>query len=264
MRLVEGDHRVPDARPEPRAQPRLGQLLHRRQPRHPRVAGLRPQGRRDRPHDARAGCRERVERAGRGVHGREQRRHAQAVRPHDHLRQGGGCGRQARAAGRRAAQGPEVVAARGQAARPPRHRREDQRLDRLRDGPEAPRDAQRRDRRLPGVRRQGEERERGRGDEATGSEEGRARRRFRGRRRCRHLVAGEDRARGAADRVGLRTERQGIVRRVREGARGRARRARTRSSATRWGMRRPRSPRRRASSRRCTPTRTRTTRRWSR
>jgi sulfur oxidation c-type cytochrome SoxA len=35
-------HRVPDARPEPPAQPGLGQLLHRRQPRHPRFARVRP------------------------------------------------------------------------------------------------------------------------------------------------------------------------------------------------------------------------------
>ena len=32
---------------EPRAQSRLGQFLDRRQPRHPRFAGLRAQGRRD-------------------------------------------------------------------------------------------------------------------------------------------------------------------------------------------------------------------------
>ena len=48
-------HRIPDARPEPRAQARLGQLLHRRQPRHPRVARIRAQGRRGRAHDAGAG-----------------------------------------------------------------------------------------------------------------------------------------------------------------------------------------------------------------
>ena len=52
MRLVEGHDRIPDARPEPRAQPRLGQLLDRRQPRHPRVARLRPQGRRRGAHHA--------------------------------------------------------------------------------------------------------------------------------------------------------------------------------------------------------------------
>jgi CO/xanthine dehydrogenase Mo-binding subunit len=41
-------HRIPHTRAEPGAQPRLGQLLHRRQPRHPRVARLRAQGRRRR------------------------------------------------------------------------------------------------------------------------------------------------------------------------------------------------------------------------
>ena len=43
-----GHDRVPDARPEPRPQAGLGQLLDRRQPRHPRVARIRPQGRRRR------------------------------------------------------------------------------------------------------------------------------------------------------------------------------------------------------------------------
>ena len=50
---------------EPRAQSRLGQFLHRRQPRHPRVARVRAQGRRGGAHDARAGGGRRVEGAGR-------------------------------------------------------------------------------------------------------------------------------------------------------------------------------------------------------
>ena len=52
LRLGEGHDRISDARPEPRAQPRLGQLLDRRQPRHPRVARVCPQGRRRRARDA--------------------------------------------------------------------------------------------------------------------------------------------------------------------------------------------------------------------
>ena len=61
LRLGEGHDRVSDAGREPRAQSRLGQLLDRRQPRHPRFAGVRAQGRRDGPRDARAGGRGRVE-----------------------------------------------------------------------------------------------------------------------------------------------------------------------------------------------------------
>ncbi len=45
-----------------------------------------------------------------------------------------------------------------------------------------------------------------------GREEGRARRRQRGRRRRRHLVAREERARRAADRMGRRPEREGVER----------------------------------------------------
>ena len=86
----------PDARPERRAQARLGRLLHRRQPRHPRVARVRAQGRRRGAHDAGPGRGRRVEGARRRVQRRQQRHHAQALGPHDDLRQGRGGGRQAR------------------------------------------------------------------------------------------------------------------------------------------------------------------------
>ena len=46
--LVEGHLRISDARPERRAQARLAVVLDRRQPRHPRVARIRPPGRRRR------------------------------------------------------------------------------------------------------------------------------------------------------------------------------------------------------------------------
>ena len=55
-------------------------------------------------------------------------------------------------------------------------------------------------------------------------EEGRARRRLGGRGRRRHLVAREDGARRAADRVGLRPQRDGVERGVRRRAEGGPRR----------------------------------------
>ena len=89
----------PDARPERRAQARLGRLRHRRQPRHPPVARICAQGRRHRARDADPGRRQRVEGAGRpsAAAANSVITHT-AVRPHHHLRQGRRCGRQARAA----------------------------------------------------------------------------------------------------------------------------------------------------------------------
>ena len=62
------------------------------------------------------------------------------------------------------------------------------------------------------------------GAEAQRREKGRARRRFGGRRGGRHVVACEDRARRAANRVGLRPECERIECQLRAGAEGRARR----------------------------------------
>ena len=98
--------------------------------------------------------------------------------------------------------------------------------------------AQCRDQGLPGVRRQGEERRRSGRAEAPGRQEGRARRRLRGRGRRRHLVAREDarstRCRSNGTTARTRTASSASVRR---GAEGRARRARMRSSATRSATR---------------------------
>ena len=115
-------HRVPDPRPEPRAQPRLGQLLDRRQPRHPRLARLRPQGRRRRAHDAGAGRGQRLEGAGRRMHGRQGRHHAMP-RPAARRRYGkvAAAAAQADAARRCAAEGPEGLEDRRQAAAAARH-----------------------------------------------------------------------------------------------------------------------------------------------
>ena len=97
VRLVEGHDRISDARRERRAQARLGRVLDRRQPRHPRVAEVCARRRRCRPHDADPGGGERVEGAGVGMHGVEQHDHAH-VRQDDHLRQGRRSRRQARSA----------------------------------------------------------------------------------------------------------------------------------------------------------------------
>ncbi len=212
MRLGQGLDRVPDARPEPRPQPDLGQLLDRRQPRRARVARLRAQGRRDRARDAGAGGGRRLEGAGRRMHGREGRDHAQAERPHDDLRQGLRSGGEADAADRRGPEGSEGLEDRRPARRPPRHRGEGRRLAGLRHGPEAARHAERRDQGVPGVRRQGQALRRRRDREPPRCQEGGAGRRLRRRGGRRHLVAREDGARCAADRVGLRPERSGLER----------------------------------------------------
>ena len=86
----------------------------------------------------------------------------------------------------------------------------------LRHRHQAARHAQRRDQGLPGLRRQGQELRRRQGHGHAGREEGRAGRRYRGRGGRRHLVAGQDRARRAADRLGRGRERQGLERVDRE------------------------------------------------
>ena len=87
------------ARAEPRAQARLGRDGHRRQPRHPHLAGLCAARRRRRAHDADAGGRRSMEGAGRRAHGGERRDHARGLETHDDLRQGRRRGREAHAAG---------------------------------------------------------------------------------------------------------------------------------------------------------------------
>ena len=84
---------------------------------------IRPQGRRDGADDAGSGGRQCLERAGVGVQRCEQRDHPQGVEPHGDLRQGGGSRRQARSAQRRAAEGPEGLEDRRQAAQAARHAR---------------------------------------------------------------------------------------------------------------------------------------------
>ena len=157
MRLVEGHHRISDARPERRPQARLGRFLDRRQPRHPHLAGLCAQGRRDRAHDADPGRGQRMEGAGCRMHRRQQRHHAYAVGQDHDLRQGRRSRRQTDAAGRRQAEGPEGLEDRRQGLEAARHRRQDHRHDDLRHRRQAAGHAQRRDQGLPGHRRQAEE-----------------------------------------------------------------------------------------------------------
>ena len=88
----------PTPGPKRRTQARLGRFLDRRQPRHPHLPGIRPQGRRHRAHDAGPGRGQRMEGAGLGMHRRQQRHHPYAVGQDHDLRQGGGSRRQARAA----------------------------------------------------------------------------------------------------------------------------------------------------------------------
>ena len=122
MRLVEGRHRISDAGSKCRTQARLGRFLDRRQPRHPHQPGICPQGRRHRARDADPGRRQRVEGAGLGMHRRQQRHHPHAVGQDHDLRQGGGSRRQARAAGRRQAEGSQGLEDRRQGRQAARYR----------------------------------------------------------------------------------------------------------------------------------------------
>ena len=99
--------RISDAGSKRRTQARLGRFLDRRQPRHPHQPGICPQGRRHRARDAGPGRRQRMEGAGLGMHRRQQRHHPHAVGQDHDLRQGGGSRREARAAGRRQAEGSQ-------------------------------------------------------------------------------------------------------------------------------------------------------------
>jgi hypothetical protein len=263
MQLGESHHRIPDTGAEPCAQPRLGQLLHRRQPRHPRVARLCAQRRRHRPRDAGASRGGRMEGAGGRMHGGQQRDHPHAIGPQDHLRQGGAGGGQGDAARRGQAEGPERLEARGQAPGAPGHHGQGHRQAGLRRRPQAARHAQCGHQGLPGVRRQGQELQRRCHRKAPGREESAGRRRQRGGRRGRHLVARQDRARRAAHRMGQRPERRQLQRQRGANAQGRA-------GCERCGRRQPERRRQgragvggQRASRRCIPTRTRTTRPWS-
>ena len=264
VRLVEGHDRISDARPERRAQARLGRFSTggsrgiRESQKYVREGGAAA-----RMMLIQAAANEWKVPASECTASNSMVTHS--VRPEDHLRQGRrGRGQARRAEGDRA-QGPEGLEDRRQAAAAARHRRQGRRQDGVRHRRQAAGNAQRLDQAVPGVRRQGEELRRRQGREDAGREEGRAGRRQRGRRRRRHLLAGQDRARRAADRLGHRRQREGpTAPRSPSSSRPASMPDSRRSSATRTATSKPPSPARRRRSRRSTPIRTRTTRRWSR
>ena len=223
MRLGQGDHRIPHAGPERGTQSRVAELLHRRQPRHPRIERLRAQGRRRGPHDADAGRGQFVERAGQRMQRGQRRGHAPRQRPQRPLRSVGRRGSQAAApgAGRHRAEGPQDLEDRRQAGGAARHARQGRWFAGLRHGLEAAQHVERRDQGLPGIRRQDQELRCRRGGQAPRRQEGGAGGRQRRRSGGRHLVARQDRTRCAADPVGRRPQRQDLELGCRANAQGR-------------------------------------------
>ena len=132
VRLDQGHLGISDARREPEAQPRLEELLDRRQPRHPREQPVCPRGRRHGARDA--------DRGGGGRSGRCRR--ANAARPTASsptssgkkldLRRGRRRGGPARAAQGSEAQGSQGLEDRRQADQAPRHARQGHRQADLR------------------------------------------------------------------------------------------------------------------------------------
>ena len=196
-------------------QARLGRDGHRRQPRHPHLAGLCPARRRGGAHDAAAGRGRAMEGAGRRAHRVRRRHHARGEQAHDPAT--------ARSRPRppkltppdpksHQAQGSEGLEDRRQAAEAARHRRQAQRQQDLRHRPETAGHALRRDQGLPGVRRQAQELRREQDRRHARREEGGEGEGHRRRRRRRHLVARQEGARCAADRLGRGRERRRIER----------------------------------------------------
>ena len=263
MRLVEGHDRISDARPERRAQARLGRL------RAPAAAAASARRTNTCARAARRRARCSMQAAANEWKVPVARVHA-SPRASSRTRPSGRTttyGKVADAAAKldaaegREAQGSEGLEDRRQAAEAARHRRQGHRQAGLRHRPQAARACS-----TPRSRNARCSAARSRASTPPRSgHAGRARRscgrRLRGRRRGRYLVAGQDRARRAADRVGRGRERQGLERVDRRDAEGRPRAPSRRSSATRTATPRPRSPARRRRSRRSTPIPTRTTRR---
>ena len=166
-------------------------------------------------------------RAGLRMHGREQRRSPTRRRGRTTTYgKVADAAAQARAAEGRQAQGPEGLDDRRQAAEAARHGREARPASRSTASTSScPGMLNAAITRLPGLRRQGEVLRRRQGARHAGRQEGRRGRRHRRRRRRRHLVAGEDRARRAADRLGRGRRTPSVEQRAdRRGAEGGARR----------------------------------------
>ncbi len=226
VRLEQGHLGISDARREPEAQPRLEELLDRRQPRHPREQPVCPRGRRHGARDADRGGGGPVEGAGERMQRGQQRHHPQ-VGQEAHLRRGCRRGGPARAAQGSEAEGSQGLEDRRQAGEAPRHARQGHRQADLRHRLHDARHAGRDRARLPGDRRQAQELRRCQGREDAGREEGRGDRRQRRRRRGRHLLERPHRARRPAGRVGCRQAGRGPERDHHGDAEGRSRRLRS-------------------------------------
>jgi len=224
MRLAARDDRRSVARPEPRAQARLGQHVNRRQPGYPAIPGLCQARRRGRAHDAAPGGGQRVECAGRRVDGRERHHPPRCDPPADHLRTRRAGGGEADTAGSQEhqAQGSEGLEDRRQAREAARYLGKAQRQQGLFDRSAAAGDAQRRDQGRARVRQQDQQRRRFEDRQDARCPQGGA---SEGHRHCRggrHLVAGEERARCADGHLGRGRKRQGVERKHREARRNRA------------------------------------------
>ena len=205
-RLEACARRIRFARREPGAQARLGRHVDWVEPRHPRFGGLRAQGwRRGSRHVDRGGGTT-LARAGGRMHRCEQRAHAYAEWPDIALWRGrGGCGETPRA-DRGETEDAGAVDDHRQARETARHVGQAVRQAGVRHRRATARHAERRDRAMPGLRRQAEVvRRRQDQSDARRAARGRSWRQC-GRRGGGQMVPGEDRARRAADRLGRRTE----------------------------------------------------------
>ena len=214
MRLVEGHLGISHARPERRAQSPVGRVCDRRQPRHPYVARIRASGRRGRARNAQAGRGQPVAGAGCRIDGGQRCDHAPASNRSTSY------GKVAEAAAKLTAPDPKSIKLKDpkdwKIAGKPVARLDiaehDHRSAGLRRRSEAARNAHGVDQGLPGVRRQDQELRCRQGHGHAGRQACAQGGRDRGRGGCRHLAAGQCRARGAADRLGRGRERQGVER----------------------------------------------------
>ena len=222
MRLEQGHDRGRHAWSQPRPQARLGRDGHRRQPRHPHVAGLCSSRRRRRAHDAAAGGGRSMESAGRRARRIQWCHHARAVQAIDPLRQGRCGGGESDTAGSEGhqAQGSEGLEDCRQAAQAARHGGQAQRQQGLCDRSQAAGHAMRRDQGLSGVRRDAQELRRVKARRHARREEGGEGKEYRRGRRRRYLVARQDRARCTSDRMGRGRQRLGVEREHRRAAQG--------------------------------------------
>ena len=206
MRLVQS---APGIRGRERTHPAQSHLrfhVHRRQPRHPRIAGVSAQGRSQRARNAggrrgaELGC------ARRRMQGGEKRDHALVGQEHD-IRQDGRCRVEAGGAQGAETQGPEGLEADRHLARAFRHRRQDHRQTDLRRRRAAPEHGACLHRAMPGIRRQTQELRRSESQRHARRESRRGRRRL-GCGGSGQLVARQSGAESAAGGMGRGRKRQ--------------------------------------------------------